>query len=551
VGTGIVVGRMVKGPGFSVPDKRVSREHFRLSNVDEALHCYDLSSRFGTFVNGRNLGVSGSAVLQVGDLIACGQTELRVEAAEGGGADKPREAGSAVGAESPSEPRDAPAPGGEEDPFAALKEMYTEEMLTFKRSVHRDILERLNLVEAGGARIQDDLRIEMERTLDVLLRERRHEIPISVDIPGLRQMLLDDLVNYGPITPLLEDGSISEVMVNGAGAVFIERKGRLIETSCRFSDDAHVMMVIHRIVEPLGRRIDEASPMVDARLPDGSRVNAIIPPLAIDGPSLTIRKFSEDRLTEEDLLAFRSISAPMVEFLQEAVRVRRNILISGGTGSGKTTLLNILSRFIPLGERLVTIEDSAELQLNHRNLVRLESRPANLEGQGQVSIRDLVVNSLRMRPDRIIVGECRGAEAFDMLQAMNTGHDGSLTTIHANSPRDALLRLESMVMMAGFDLPVTAIREQVSSAIDVVVQQSRMVDGSRKIVCVTEVTGREGDIITTQDIFRFAETGFDHGEQRVVGEFRADGNVPHFIEQLRQRGDLRLDMSVFHAGGKA
>jgi pilus assembly protein CpaF len=284
--------------------------------------------------------------------------------------------------------------------------------------------------------------------------------------------------------------------------------------------------------------------MVDARLPDGSRVNAIIPPLALDGPSVTIRKFAKQKLTTDDLVGFGTLTPPMTAFLGEAVRSRQNILISGGTGSGKTTLLNIISQFIPLDDRIVTVEDSAELKLSHRNLVRLERRPPNIEGRGKVDIRDLVINCLRMRPDRIIVGECRGAEAFDMLQAMNTGHDGSLTTIHANSPRDALLRLENLVLMAGYELPAIAIREQIASAVDIVVQQTRLVDGSRKVTQISEITGREGNVVLMQDIFIFEQSGFGEGG-KVLGRFRATGNVPRFIETLKLKGDLRVDLGIF------
>ena len=305
-----------------------------------------------------------------------------------------------------------------------------------------------------------------------------------------------------------------------------------------------MIAILQRIVEPLGRHVDAASPMVDARLPDGSRVNAIIPPLAIYGSAITIRKFSEKKLTTDDLIEYGSLTKGMGLFLQEAVRSRQNILVSGGTGSGKTTLLNILSQFIPTDERVITVEDSAELKLSHENLVSLEARPANIEGQGKVTIRDLVVNTLRMRPDRIIVGECRGAEALDMLQAMNTGHDGSLTTCHANNPRDALARLENMVMMAGFELPSAAIREQISSALDIIVQQSRLPDGSRKIVKISEVTGREGNVILLQDVFVFEQQGFDD-TGHVKGFHTPTGNIPHFIEELRESGDLKLDMSVF------
>ena len=344
-------------------------------------------------------------------------------------------------------------------------------------------------------------------------------------------------------------------MVNGPNLIFVEKRGKLYETGIRFFNERHLISIIQRIVEPLGRHVDEASPMVDARLPDGSRVNAIIPPLALDGASVTIRKFASKKLTTEDLVNFGSMTQNIADFMAEAVKARQNIIISGGTGSGKTTLLNVLSQFIPLEERLVTIEDSAELKLSHRNLVRLESRPANIEGRGRIAIRDLLVNSLRMRPDRIIIGECRSGEALDMLQAMNTGHDGSLTTVHANSPRDALSRLENMVLMAGYELPVSAIREQVSSAVNLIIQQNRLIDGTRKITQISEVVGREGNVITMQDIFVFQQEGLD-SEGKVTGYFTATGNIPHFVEVLRQRGRLNLDMSMFSknnrvpAGGK-
>ena len=373
---------------------------------------------------------------------------------------------------------------------------------------------------------------------------RFHELPDGIPQDKFRQVILDELLGYGPISPMIRDRDVTEVMVNGPDRIFVESRGLIYETGARFMNEGHLIQVIKRIVEPIGRHVDDASPMVDARLPDGSRVNAIIPPLALDGASLTIRKFAEKKLTTDDLISFGSMTKEMALFLEEAVKQRQNILVSGGTGSGKTTLLNILSQFIPEGERLVTIEDSAELKLSHRNIVRLEARPANVEGKGRIAIRDLVVNSLRMRPDRIIVGECRGAEALDMLQAMNTGHDGSLTTAHANSPRDALSRLENMVMMAGYELPSSAIREQVASAIDLIVQQSRLADGSRKIVRIVEVTGREGDVIQMQDIFVFNQTGYD-SDGRVQGYYSATGNIPYFIDELRKRGVLELDMGVF------
>ncbi|PLS06923.1 CpaF family protein [Neobacillus cucumis] len=345
----------------------------------------------------------------------------------------------------------------------------------------------------------------------------------------------DELLAYGPITPLLGNPLISEVMVNSFDEIYYETNGKIVKSNVNFIDNQHVMRVIERIVSPIGRRVDESSPMVDARLPDGSRVNAIIPPLAIKGPSLTIRKFSDTPFTIKDLIQFDTLSDEMAKFLDICVKARVNIFISGGTGSGKTSTLNVLSSFIPNDERIVTIEDAAELRLNQDHIVSLESRPANIEGKGEITIRDLVRNSLRMRPDRIVVGEVRGAEALDMLQAMNTGHDGSLSTGHANSPRDILSRLETMVLMAGFELPIRAIREQIAGAIDLIVHQSRLKDGTRKITHITEVLGMEGDTIVLQDLYIFKETGFSD-DGKIVGKFISTGIRPKFTEQLEKNG---------------
>ncbi|MDN3019723.1 CpaF family protein [Paenibacillus sp. BSR1-1] len=353
----------------------------------------------------------------------------------------------------------------------------------------------------------------------------------------------DELMAYGPITPLLENPLINEVMVNSFDEIYYEKNGRIIRSNIHFVDNQHVMRVIERIVSPIGRRIDESSPMVDARLPNGSRVNAIIPPLALKGPSLTIRKFSDTPFTIKDLVQFGTLAEDMAEFLDICVKSRLNLFISGGTGSGKTSTLNVLSSFIPNNERIVTIEDAAELKLNQDHIVSLESRPPNIEGKGQITIRDLVRNSLRMRPDRIVVGEVRGAEALDMLQAMNTGHDGSLSTGHANSPRDILSRLETMVLMAGYDLPVKAIREQIANAIDVIVHQSRLKDGSRKITHITEVLGMEGDTIVLQDIYLFKESGFSE-DGKIEGRFISTGIRPKFAEQLELNG-YTLPASMF------
>jgi len=355
--------------------------------------------------------------------------------------------------------------------------------------------------------------------------------------------VLNEAVGLGPLEDLLADDDVTEIMVNAYDDIYTEYKGKLSRSDVVFSSDLAVMSAIERIVAPLGRRIDESSPMVDARLPDGSRVNAIIPPLALRGPCLTIRKFSKKKLEVGDLINFGTINEKMAMLLKMVVENHCNIIISGGTGSGKTTLLNIMSNFIPSTERIITVEDAAELQLGQPHIVALESRPPNLEGKGAVTIRELVKNCLRMRPDRIVVGECRGSEALDMLTAMNTGHDGSLTTAHANTPRDVISRLEVMVMMAGMDLPAKAIREQIASAVNIVVQQSRLADGSRKVTHISEITGMEGDVVQLNDIFRFNQTGFDE-KGKVMGNFEATGQVPQFYEHLRKRG-ITVDMSIF------
>ncbi|HVJ48569.1 CpaF family protein [Desulfitobacterium sp.] len=403
----------------------------------------------------------------------------------------------------------------------------------FKNQVHHEVIQTLDTSETENLEVET-LRPKVEEIFEKKIEVQGITIP-RTDRQRLIQQILDEILGFGPITPLLNDPDINEIMVNGPHQIYVERKGKLELVPITFYDDQHVLHIIEKIVAPLGRRIDESQPMVDARLPDGSRVNAIIPPLALNGPTLTIRKFAKDPFKVEDLIRFGTLTAEMALFLEVCVNSRLNIIVSGGTGSGKTTTLGVLSSYIPEDERIITIEDAAELQLRQAHVVTLETRPPNIEGKGAITIRDLVRNSLRMRPERIIVGEVRSGEALDMLQAMNTGHDGSLTTGHANTPRDMLSRLETMVLMAGMDLPVRAIREQISSALDVIVQQSRLRDGTRRVTHITEVLGMEGDVIVLQDIFRFEQTGIDK-QGKVLGYFRATGIRPHFMEKLLSAG---------------
>jgi pilus assembly protein CpaF len=391
---------------------------------------------------------------------------------------------------------------------------------------------------------------EVKRTIQELFEQILAEENIVLSRPErarLFEQIAAEILGLGPLQPLLEDDTITEIMVNGAKNIYIERKGKLHRVPVTFENNDHVLRIIDRIVAPLGRRIDESSPYVDARLQDGSRVNAVIPPISLVGPVLTIRKFSKNPITVDQLVQFGTITSEALQFLKACVEARLNVVISGGTGSGKTTTLNVLSGFIPGDERILTIENAAELQLRQEHVVTLESRPPNIEGRGEITIRDLVINSLRMRPERIIVGECRGGETLDMLQAMNTGHDGSMTTAHANSPRDALARLETMCLMAGMDLPVRAIREQVSSAIDVMCQQERMRDGTRKVVTICEVSGMEGDVITMTDIFSFEQTGIESG--KVVGSLRPTGLRPKFMDVIEAAG-INLPPSIFGVGDR-
>ncbi len=524
----------------------VSSRHAQMIVHDNRMTVMDLGSRNGTFSGeGVSFYPNEPYDVPVGTVIRVGRAELLVRAA----ADR-KPAPPPAGRDSAAEAKLFLPGEGEKEPIPLLKvtgvpERYRAAIREIKRQAHRELLTRLNLKKLAVSGVSQE---ELTRQAGAMIREILSQltVPLPPELPlaVLEKELIQEAIGLGPLEYLLERDDITEIMVNGPDQVYVERGGVLYRTDTAFADNNQVLAAIERIVSPLGRRIDESSPMVDARLPDGSRVNAIIPPLSLTGPTVTIRKFSKKPFTAVDLIRFGSVSPDIIRFLAVCVAVRKNILISGGTGSGKTTLLNVLSSFLPNRERIVTIEDAAELQLHQEHLVRLESRPPNVEGKGAVTIRDLVRNALRMRPDRIVVGECRGGEALDMLQAMNTGHDGSLTTIHANSPRDALSRLETLVLMAGFDLPLRAIREQIASAIHIVVQISRERDGSRKIVNVSEITKMEGDVITMQDLFVFRQTGYD-AENRMVGVFEPTGGVPTFLEEI-SRAKLDLDIRMFN-----
>lgn len=419
------------------------------------------------------------------------------------------------------------------------------DMLEWRSRLHMALVRQMDLRRTDVRSMDDQaLRDTTINLIDDILKREFQDLPKGINPRRLAKQVLDEAIGLGPLEDLIDDPTVTEIMVNAHDDIFIERSGRILKSDVVFSTERACLAAIERIVTPLGRRIDESSPLVDARLKDGSRVNAVIPPVALRGPSISIRKFAKRRLLGEDLLKFGSLDERMLEFLTIAVRERRNMVVSGGTGSGKTTLLNILSNFIPDGDRIVTIEDAAELKLVQPNLVALEARPANMEGKGQITIRDLVKNALRMRPDRIVVGECRGGESLDMLQAMNTGHEGSLTTAHANNPRETLSRLEVMVMMAGMELPMTVVREQIASAVNLIVHQRRYPCGSRKVSHITEITGIESGTIQMQDIFLFKPTSYHGQDGKVTGSFVATGAVPEFYEELAERG-VSVDLGIF------
>lgn len=570
----VTIGRL-PGNDIILAKGNVSKYHSRIVAKDGKFIIVDMKSTNGTFVNGKK--IAAPQVLKPTDQVYIGDYILNVEALEDEGpvmtrAGQPEEEYYDEQGEEPYEdeegayeedepyeeeeeeaPPPAPAPKGMPASLASAlaknkrkvdprQERYTR----LQKEIHDRLIEYLDLRRMDMDRLGDD---ELWRRTEKAIRdiidqmEADGELPEDVDREELLTDVINEALGLGPLEAFLASDDISEIMVNHANQIYIERKGKLTLSEKTFSSNQAVLGVIERIVAPIGRRIDESSPLVDARLKDGSRVNAIIPPLALKGPCITIRKFKKDSLKIADLIKYKTVTAQMAEFLEMCVKARRNIVISGGTGSGKTTTLNIISSFIPEGERIIAVEDAAELQLPQDHWVQLESRPPNLEGKGAITIRELVKNCLRMRPDRIVVGECRSGETLDMLQAMNTGHDGSLTTLHANTPRDAIARLETMVLMSGMDLPVKAIREQIASAVHMIVQQTRFSDGTRKICYITEVSGMEVDIVTLQDIFYFKQDGFTE-DHKVRGRYVASGFVPKFYDELQRKG-IPVNMSIF------
>jgi len=491
--------------------------------------------------------VRGRAEVPAGAIITLGPFELLITWAEA--ASPPPPPPRTTQPVSPAAPAPAPAPRPPTPtPPTTASDAAQEVKRHIKQQIHQELVERLDIKRLSASHVkQDELRQRARETLEQIVGDATPRLPAGIVPATLIKEIFDEALALGPLEDLLEDEDVTEIMVNGHNQVYVERKGRLELTPLRFMDDNSVLAIIERIVSPIGRRIDESQPYVDARLPDGSRVNAIIHPLSLTGPCLTIRKFSKIPFTDADMIRFGTMTEACIEFLRICVRLRKNIIVSGGTGSGKTSLLNVLSNYLPPSDRIVTIEDAAELRLGQPHVVRLEARPPNIEGRGAITIRDLVRNALRMRPDRIVVGECRGGEALDMLQAMNTGHDGSLTTVHANAPRDVISRLETMVLMSGMDLPVRAIREQVAAAIDMIVHEQRFSDGARKVVKVTEVMGLEGDQIVMQDIFEFRQTGVAE-DGHVEGHFVPTGAVPTFLEDVESRG-MHIDRSMFDPRG--
>ena len=554
-----IIGR-VDSNDLVLPKNNVSRKHAHIEKINKGYTIEDLKSSNGTFLNYKP--VQKPTKLKNGDTITIGDFIIQFELnkreieestgiVEENSSKIKSKGGETVAEKGKRESKKQPIKDKVLAAEQRKKERQWVKLNELKHSIHDLLVERMDLkkMDIRGA-AETELQERTKENIVNIIKEfnASNLIPSWIDKTKLVKDILNEALGLGPLEDLLADPTITEIMVNNANQVYIERNGKLLRADIRFSDDQQVLLFLERIIAPLGRRIDESMPMVDARLQDGSRVNAIIPPLSLEGPMITIRKFSKDKLTVADLVNFGAFTEEVAEFLAVCVKLRKNILISGGTGSGKTTLLNLLASYIPSDERIITIEDAAELALPQDHVGRLESRPPNIEGTGAIPIRELVRNALRMRPDRIVIGECRGGEALDMLQAMNTGHDGSLTTLHANSPSDALLRLETMVMMSGMELPSRAIREQILSAIDIVVQQSRFSDGSRRNTYVSEVTdiNREDGSIQVKDVFVFKQVGLTE-DGKVIGYYKATGYIPPFVDELKIRG-IHLNMDIFKLG---
>lgn len=526
---------------ITINDTSVSQVHARINKRGNMYFVSDLKSTNGTSVNDEQIPALKETPLKPGDIITIGLFKLRVS--EGKAlTNKTADSISDKKLESVGRKDRTIKKRASGDEFEYYRD---PQIIKLKQTVHNRLLEMIDLRMLDLSKIGDqELRDQCDEIVHKIIDDMDQKVPEKVNREEFIKDVLDEALGLGPLEDLLADPAVTEIMVNRKDQIYIEHNGKIVLSPKIFSSDLSVLGIISRIVGPVGRRIDESSPMVDARLKDGSRVNAVIPPMALNGPCITIRKFFKEPLVIENLIQFKSLNKAMADFIEICVVNKKNIIISGGTGSGKTTTLNIFSSFIPEGERIVTIEDAAELQLSQDHVVRLESRPPNIEGKGEITIRHLVRNALRMRPDRIIVGECRGGETLDMLQAMNTGHDGSLSTAHANSPQDMLSRLETMVLMAGEDLPSRAIREQIASAVDIIVQQTRLTCGSRVITSIAEVVGIEDDRIILQEIYYFKQEGFD-SSGKTVGKFISTGWIPDFFEVLQGRG-IEMDMSIFH-----
>ncbi|MCK5850647.1 MAG: Flp pilus assembly complex ATPase component TadA [Kiritimatiellae bacterium] len=544
VGTGVyTIGSETDCPiRLAHPD--IAARHAILTIRENSYSIDDLGSDIGVLVDDKR--IDGHMDIQPEQLMIMGEFGMVIHAQSTN--DVPdKEPAPASPAQEPAKPTATPEPAAPlptPSPQETPSDNALKQLRSIKQQIHKELVDRLDIKRLAASRIdRAELNKKALTTINSIVSDVASRLPPGIEPKALAKDVYDEALGLGPLEEFLADPEVTEIMVNGHNQIYVERSGKLVLSPKVFMDNNSVLAIIERIVSPIGRRIDESQPYVDARLPDGSRVNAIINPLSLIGPCITIRKFSKIPFTDKDMIGFGTFSDHIAEFIKICVVLRKNIIVSGGTGSGKTTLLNVLSAYIPDTDRIITIEDAAELRLKQSHTIRLESRPPNIEGRGAITIRDLVRNALRMRPDRIVIGECRGGEALDMLQAMNTGHDGSITTVHANTPRDVISRLETMVLMSGMELPVKAIREQVASAIHLIVHESRFSDGTRKITKVTELVGLEGEQITMQDIFEYVQTGVDE-DGRVQGHFRPTGAVPTFLEEIYARG-LTINRDMF------